>query len=252
MLGSRKERDPLAGASISQEPGDERGAFLAISDRRSGLSLSGVLPPFAPLNRLRRPRSARPDWPLPRDRRSVTGAGAVTAYPWPLTPHLRVTGAGPFAVDMLLSVDGIERRPMRMSGVRLLLEVAVGFAISIAMLTGLLYVATRDLFEDSTWPPPAFVWLGIGGAILGLAALKWLDSTESGAPGRSWRSRLARPGWLVGALLAVVIWSTLFTMMTTGGPAYPGDMVLGGIRNAIRATWATLTGQSHSADLFPF
>lgn len=141
---------------------------------------------------------------------------------------------------------------MRMGRVRFLIEAEVGLAISIAILTALLYLTTRETKSDPLWPDPAFVWLGIGGTVLGLAAMTWLYRTDPGARERSWRSRLARRSWLVGGLIAFVIWSTLYTMMTTGGPAYPWEMVLGGIGGAIRAAWATLTGQSTSEDLFPF
>ena len=56
--------------------------------------------------------------------------------------------------------------------------------------------------------------------------------------------------WLLGGLLAFVIWSTLFTVMTTSGTF--GFVVTGVIRGVIREAWAALTGQSPSADLFPF
>ena len=56
--------------------------------------------------------------------------------------------------------------------------------------------------------------------------------------------------WLVGGLLAFVIWSTLFTVMTTSGPFE--FLVTGVIRGVIREAWAALTGQSTSEDLFPF
>jgi hypothetical protein len=61
-----------------------------------------------------------------------------------------------------------------------------------------------------------------------------------------------RAQWLLGGFLAFVIWSTLFAMMTTSGPWYPWEWAIGAIRWTIRAAWAALTGQSPSADLFPF
>jgi H+/Cl- antiporter ClcA len=151
-------------------------------------------------------------------------------------------------------VDDIDRRVERKAGVRLLVEATVGLASSMAFLTGLLYLTTRDVTTDPSWPEPGFVLLGIAGTVLGVAAIKWSSRTDPGARERSLRSRLVTPGWLVGASLGVVIWSTVFTTMTTGfgGPTYPWDMIAGGIGRAIRATWAALSGQSPSEDLFPF
>jgi hypothetical protein len=150
-------------------------------------------------------------------------------------------------------VDDNERRAMRMGRVRFLIEAGVGFAISIAILTGLLYLATREMTEDPSWPDPLFVWLGIGGTVLGLAASTWLDRNDPGARDRSWRSRLAGRSWLAGGLLAFAIWSWLYTVRgTVGGEAHPWEMVLRGIGRAVRAAWAALSGRSTSEDLFPF
>ena len=141
-----------------------------------------------------------------------------------------------------------------MGRIRFLLEVWTSFAISIAFLTGLLYLTTRNLTDDPSWPDPRFVWGGIVGAGLGLLVLTWASGADPGARESSPRFRMPRRSWLVGGLIAFVIWSTVYTTMTTGhgGPAYPSDMILGGIRNAIREAWAALTGQPPSRDLFPF
>lgn len=141
-----------------------------------------------------------------------------------------------------------------MARVRILFAAAVGLASSIAILTGLLYLTARDTFSGQSWREPGLLWLGIAGTVLGFAAMRWVFRTNPGARHRSWRSWLAAVGWLVGASLGFVIWSTIFTMQTTGfgGPTYPWELIVGGIGRWIRATWAALTGQSTSEDLFPF
>ena len=58
--------------------------------------------------------------------------------------------------------------------------------------------------------------------------------------------------WLLGGLLAFVIWWALSTAMEVSGPWQPWGMVIGMVRMVIRGAWVALTGQSPSADLFPF
>ena len=87
--------------------------------------------------------------------------------------------------------------------------------------------------------------------ILAAVRLVWVVVSR-GRP----RERLPIPDrkaqWLLGGLLAFVIWWTLSTAMEVGGPWQPWGMVIGVIRVVIRGAWVALTGQSPSADLFPF
>jgi hypothetical protein len=133
---------------------------------------------------------------------------------------------------------------------RFFIEAGITFGLSFAVLTGLLYLTTRGRFSDD-WPDLFIVWVGIAGALLGLAVLSRLSRDEYKARGPVWPSTRS---WLIGGLTAFVVWTFLYTTLTTGygGPAYPWDIVLGGIRLSIRAAWAALTGQSTSQDLFPF
>lgn len=90
-------------------------------------------------------------------------------------------------------------------------------------------------------------------AFLILAAVRfvWVVVSRGRAPaGLPIPDRKAQ--WLVGGLLVLVIWSTLSTVMSASGPWQPWGMVIGLIREVVREAWAGLTGQSPSADLFPF
>jgi hypothetical protein len=58
--------------------------------------------------------------------------------------------------------------------------------------------------------------------------------------------------WLVGGFLAFVTWWTLSTVMSVSGIWQPWGVIIGVVRVVIRGAWAALTGQSPSADLFPF
>jgi hypothetical protein len=64
----------------------------------------------------------------------------------------------------------------------------------------------------------------------------------------------SRSRWLLFVLiaLAVIVFTMIDAKMTHGGPVYWWDQVLWGIRDLIRTTWSTFTGQPATRDLFAF
>lgn len=96
-----------------------------------------------------------------------------------------------------------------------------------------------------------FAVAGYAFVILAAARFVWVVVSR-GSPQAELPIPSRKAQWLLGGLVAVVIWSTLFALMTTSGPWHPWLTVIALISGVIREAWAALTGQSPSAELFPF